>query len=292
MAYVSVPYNAGGIWGPPVATSADLPSGVTTGSARVVIADDAIYMYDGTAWRNTGSAGAGVMSINTTADGPNVTIGGTPSQTTVTTMGDVISISLTDDVEIVDTLTVGTDVILTNPGTDTGTALIRTAAGVVAELTSSITFKENVRDITEEHNVHKIINHLIGRKYNYKSSESKEDTFGFIAEEVEGVCKELVIYRDGKPHSLNYNGFIPIIVEYIKTIRDDHSRMVKDISESRIILNKIITDNKELQDRLIKETQVKVTEIAKPVSEIRSSYLPYVLSAVAIALSVLIACVK
>lgn len=374
MAYVSIPYNAGGTWGPPVPTTADLPFGANVGSARVVLADAAVYMYDGAGWSNVGLTAPGVTSINMVANGPDVTIQGTASQITVGTVGDVLTLStpqniattssptfagltvgnttgslittagvvstqaLTDGQLLIGstgvapvaasitgttnrvsvtagagsitlsgpqdidstasptfsaltitnnvgantitsttTASVGTDLTLVMPGTGMGTALVRDGTGVVVELTSSRSFKENIRNITDAHDVKKIITSLVGRKYNYKS-EPSVDSFGFIAEEVETICKEIVIYKDGKPHSLNYNAFIPIITEYLKILNEEN--------------NKIVTKTKELSALLNKHIAVKVTQVTEENSEIGlidNRYLPIFLSILAIIISIALA---
>jgi len=151
------------------------------------------------------------------------------------------------------TASVGTDLTLVMPGTGMGTALVRDGLGVVVELTSSRSFKENIKDLTKSHDVKKIIANLVGRQYNYKT-EPNIESFGFIAEEVESICKEVVIYKDGKPHSLNYNAFIPIITEYLKSSKKDYDQFVSLITNSN---KEIIAKYKELETRLHSSPPIK-----------------------------------
>lgn len=113
-------------------------------------------------------------------------------------------------------LTVGTDVTFTNIATGTGTALVRTAMGEVVELTSTTRHKENIHSLRETINPSAILA-LEGKTFNYKKQSKEDICFGFLAEDVAAISKDLVIFdTNNSPYSLQYNEFVPIMLEILK----------------------------------------------------------------------------
>lgn len=123
-----------------------------------------------------------------------------------------------------------TGLTLSNPGTGAGTALVRDGGGVVLDLTSSIAFKENIRELGDTGlDAHDIVMRLKPVSYNYKDQCEIEDvTFGFLAEDVVDVCEDLVIFKAGKPYSLAYHEFIPLLVD----VAQQHSRGLQAIGNA------------------------------------------------------------
>lgn len=101
---------------------------------------------------------------------------------------------------------------LSAPGSGAGTTVVRTAGGVVLDLTSTRASKQNIRPMATVIDP-SVIMSLSPMAYNYVGQDPVEDvSFGFVAEEVAEVCDSLVIYRNGKPYSLQYSEFIPLLV--------------------------------------------------------------------------------
>ena len=93
-------------------------------------------------------------------------------------------------------------------------------------INSSIRYKENVVDMNDSSdNILK----LRPVKFNYKSDENKSMEFGLIAEEVEAVFPELVVYNDKKePQSIKYHVFPALLLnELIK--QKEEIRYLKSI---------------------------------------------------------------
>jgi hypothetical protein len=69
--------------------------------------------------------------------------------------------------------------------------------------------KENIKDVED---VKDIVANLIPRRFNFKSDESKKSTYGFIADETDQVCPDIVVHDpDGTPQTIQYH-LLPIIL--------------------------------------------------------------------------------
>ena len=74
---------------------------------------------------------------------------------------------------------------------------------------------------------------LRGVSFDWK--ESKETSFGVIAQEVEQVFLELV--REGSPKAVNYNGLVGILIESIKEMKQEIISLNEDIQSLKKSLN-------------------------------------------------------
>lgn len=258
-------------------TSSPVFAGCTVGSST-----GAVYMNAGTL--NSMSLTNGQIMIGRTGTTPiAATLTGTTNQVNIVNASGAVTLSLPQSIHTgatptfaTLTLTAGINVTgainFSSPGIGLGTALIRKADGSILELTSSRKDKENIRDFRIEHNAIGIINGLVPRKYNYKTDRPKDATFGFIAEEVEDVCKELVIYKNNEPYSLNYDAFVPVIVEYLKQTNLEILSKCKELETS-------LRKQKEV-DSLYSQSNI----IAE--NPDRTHYVFYALSVVAILLTI------
>lgn len=96
----------------------------------------------------------------------------------------------------------------------TGTTLVVDVTGNVRPLLSTREAKENIRPLAVDPAV--LLN-LNTYSYNYIGSDATEDvTHGFLAEEVAEVAPDLVIFKDGKPYSLQHVEFLAPMLELIK----------------------------------------------------------------------------
>lgn len=141
-----------------------------------------------------------------------------------------------------------------------GSNVVIGADGKLKELTSSIRFKENVKFIDNYKNIYK----LNGRKYNYLGEHPEEDiSYGFLAEEVALVDKSLVIYKDDVPYSLQYNEFIPLLVECVK----DHNEQILLLEEENAKREQKMSDlNNNFNEKLDKLANV-IENLDKKVEE-------------------------
>lgn len=102
-------------------------------------------------------------------------------------------------------------------GTGTGTALVRDASNNLVRDSSSLRYKENVRNL--EVDSAKIYN-LNAKNFNFKSQPDL-DVFGWIAEEAYEVLPELVnLNEDGEPESIRYAQATVLIIEEMKRLRN------------------------------------------------------------------------
>ncbi|MCK4663567.1 MAG: tail fiber domain-containing protein [Bacteroidales bacterium] len=105
---------------------------------------------------------------------------------------------------------------------------------------SDLKLKKNIRSIN---NAMKMVNTLEGKRYELKSAYTKNTfvnnyTYGLIANEVKELIPELVSYDSiSDLLALNYDGFIPILIEAIKEQQNE-------IEELKIEISKI---NQELE---------------------------------------------
>jgi hypothetical protein len=86
--------------------------------------------------------------------------------------------------------------------TVTGTAVLCSTAGKLGTVVSSIELKENVKELESKE---QSILSLRPVQFNYKSDQDKNVCFGMIAEEVDKMFPELVLYKDGKPYGIKYH---------------------------------------------------------------------------------------
>ena len=102
--------------------------------------------------------------------------------------------------------------------TVTGSAVLCSTAGQLGTIASSIIYKENINPIDSKHDVLK----LNPVTFNYKSDSEKTTHFGLIAEEVEKVMPELVLYGDdGRPESVAYHEMPALLLAEIKKLRSE-----------------------------------------------------------------------
>ena len=99
--------------------------------------------------------------------------------------------------------------------TVTGSAVLCSTSGQLGTISSSIKTKENVEDI---YNKSEVIYSLRPVVFNYIKDESKSKHYGLIAEEVQEVCPELVLYDNGEPSSVAYHELPALLLNEIKKL--------------------------------------------------------------------------
>lgn len=79
---------------------------------------------------------------------------------------------------------------------------------------SSKRYKENITELTES-----VADRLLKIKtyhFDYKKDYGSKDMYGVIAEEVEQVHKNAVLYRNGEPDAVDYTRFIPLLIKKVQ----------------------------------------------------------------------------
>lgn len=79
---------------------------------------------------------------------------------------------------------------------------------------SSRRYKENITELTET-----VADRLLKIKtyhFDYKKDYGNKDMYGVIAEEVEQVHKNAVLYRNGEPDAVDYTRFIPLLIKKVQ----------------------------------------------------------------------------
>ena len=104
------------------------------------------------------------------------------------------------------------------------------ATAIEFDALSDINFKENIQVV--DNALDKVMS-LRGVSFDWK--ESKETSFGVIAQEVEQVFPELV--REGSPKAVNYNGLVGILIESIKEMKQEIISLNEDIQSLKKSLN-------------------------------------------------------
>jgi hypothetical protein len=97
--------------------------------------------------------------------------------------------------------------------TVTGSAVLCSSNGQLGDVVSSKKFKENIEPITDS----SILN-LNPVKFNYISDKNKTTCYGMIAEEVEPLFPDLVLYKDGVPYSLKYHEMPALLLNEIQKL--------------------------------------------------------------------------
>lgn len=128
------------------------------------------------------------------------------------------------------TLDVGGSVLVRDLPTGSGTTIVQLGSGILGRLSSSLRYKTNVVDLSSDS---KVLN-LRPVKFQWKDS-GKED-IGLIAEEVDEVLKDLVIYdEEGKPDAVKYDRIsiylISIVKEQQKRI-EELEKQIKSIGKN------------------------------------------------------------
>lgn len=109
--------------------------------------------------------------------------------------------------------------------TVTGAAVLCSTAGQLGTISSSVRFKENIKDIGDNS---KDIYSLRPVHFNYKKDESKLIHYGLIAEEVRKTFPSLVLYdENGLPSSVAYHELPTLLLNELKKLREEFDELKK-----------------------------------------------------------------
>jgi hypothetical protein len=111
--------------------------------------------------------------------------------------------------------------------------------GLIKKQVSSLKYKtviEPVENIGWLYNLKPV-------SFYYNADPSKKTNYGLIAEDMESVNRDLVIYLDGKPEGINYDGLFAPMIRALQ----DQKTMIDDLNTRNSILS---GENEELKARL------------------------------------------
>jgi len=118
----------------------------------------------------------------------------------------------------------GYTIFFSNSASTTGTDLIVTASGQIAKKSSSIQYKENVKNLVFDSSKLDILRPV---SYDYKLNNAPD--IGLVAEEVDEVFPELVNYdKEGKPESVKYHSLSVMLLHEVTKLRKE----VKELKEN------------------------------------------------------------
>ena len=110
-----------------------------------------------------------------------------------------------------------------NAAATTGTDLIVTGSGQIAKKSSSIQYKDNVKELVYDSSK---LDKLRPVSYDYKLDNAPD--IGLIAEEVDEIYPELINYdKHGKAESIKYHGLSVMLLEEMKNLRKE----IKELKE-------------------------------------------------------------
>ena len=117
----------------------------------------------------------------------------------------------------------GYTLYLYNSAATTGTDLIVTSGGQIAKKSSSIQYKDNVKELVYDSSK---LDKLRPVSYDYKLDNAPD--IGLIAEEVDEIYPELINYdKHGKAESIKYHGLSVMLLEEMKNLRKE----IKELKE-------------------------------------------------------------
>ena len=113
-----------------------------------------------------------------------------------------------------------------------GAAVQVNASGQLGLAPSSARFKEDIEEIKDQRD--KILS-LKPVTFTFKNNINKQLQYGLIAEEVAAIYPELVVYdNENNIYTLNYQGFIPILLHQIQKL-EKHTQTQDEIIDSQNI---------------------------------------------------------
>jgi hypothetical protein len=104
-----------------------------------------------------------------------------------------------------------------NGVTVTGNAVLCSTDGQLGTISSSIRYKENVKDLDSETS----IMNLRPVSFNYKTDQEKNKVYGLIAEEVEQIFPDLCLYSEtGSLESIKYHEMTALLLKEIQRLNN------------------------------------------------------------------------
>ena len=114
-------------------------------------------------------------------------------------------------------------------GDDTALHILTSGdTGKVVKLSSSARYKKDIKNLNDAKS-NKIYD-LNPKSFKYKSSD--RTSFGLIAEEVEPIMSELIVYdEEGRPDAVKYNSIIVLLLQELKNLRQEIDDLKNEAKE-------------------------------------------------------------
>ena len=145
--------------------------------------------------------------------------------------------------------------------TPTGSQVFVESNGQLGTVVSSRRFKENIAPMSEES-----VNALCALEpvaFSYKSDTEHKKQFGLIAEQVEEVLPELVVYdQDGKPYSVAYHVLPSMLLALVQRQQKDFDAQQRLIEQQQRTL--------QAQDTLLRAHQKAMNDLKQEVSALKA----------------------
>ena len=109
--------------------------------------------------------------------------------------------------------------------TVTGSAVLCSTSGQLGTISSSIRVKENVQDIIKTE-----VMKLRPVSFNYIADKNKKTSYGLIAEEVEKIFPDLVLYdKNNEPSSIKYHELPVLLLNEVQELSKEIKELKKEI---------------------------------------------------------------
>jgi hypothetical protein len=140
----------------------------------------------------------------------NLTAGGNLSVTGTGSVGGTMSVT--------GNLTASADLLMPNISAGSGVPLAYdSATNRFVKATSSLRYKNNVANLSTVVDSEKVIADLRPTVFEYKTQPGQK-VYGFIAEETEGIDRNLVEYKDGIVDAVHFFYMSPLLINEVKRI--------------------------------------------------------------------------
>lgn len=114
---------------------------------------------------------------------------------------------------------------------NSATVLIDTVTGQLGTVASSIRYKENIESMDDESSSILDLRPVV---FNYKKDKAKTKHYGLIAEEVEKVSPELVVYNlEGLPETVKYHDLSILLLNEMQKLKKEIVELKKIIQSDK-----------------------------------------------------------
>lgn len=110
-------------------------------------------------------------------------------------------------------------------------AVLIDSAGQLGTVSSSARYKDNIKDMADYSSD---IMQLRPVTFNYKTHSPESISVGLIAEEVELVAPQLVVYKDGVPETVKYHDLPILLLQELQKLRREFEEYKRGIQWQRV----------------------------------------------------------
>lgn len=110
-------------------------------------------------------------------------------------------------------------------------AVLIDSADQLGTVSSSIKYKQNVRDMGDESSILMKLRPVV---FNYRH-HPEVPAWGLIAEEVETVFPQLVVYKNDEPETVKYHELVPLMLNEIQKLNKRISILEREICDQKVL---------------------------------------------------------